>query len=387
MNIYEYQAKEILKIYGVKVPKGKVTSNLQEAEGIAKEIGGRGWVVKAQIKAGGRGKAGGIKIVKSLGEVKRCTKEILSTPLKTYQTGNLAKKINKVLIEEQCDIAKELYFAITIDRLQSRVVIIASSQGGIEIEEIAQKTPSAIFKEYIDPVTGMTPFQARNLAFKLGISDKDSLKSAIKFMMRLYKVFIQCDCTLAEINPLVITKEGELVALDAKLSFDDSALTRHPEIAEMRDLEDELPAERIARENNLSYIGLDGDIGCMVNGAGLAMATMDSIKLYGGEPANFLDVGGGASTEMVTQAFKILMSDEKVKAILVNIFGGILKCDVLAEGIVSACREVKPNVPLVVRLEGTNVEEGREILNASGLNIISEGSMKQAAQKAVELIR
>lgn len=387
MNIYEYQAKELLKRYGVKVPKGRVTSSPQEAEDIAKEIGGKGWVVKAQLLAGGRGKAGGIKIARSSEEVKRYTKDILNTPLKTHQTGSAAKKIKKVLIEECCDIAKELYFAITIDRLQSKVVIIASSQGGIEIEETARKDPSAIFKEYIDPVTGMMPFQVRRLAFKLGITDKELLDKTIKFMMGLYELFIQRDCTLIEINPLVITQEAEILALDAKLSFDDNALSRHPELLKMRDLEDELPAEKIARENNLSYIGLDGDIGCMVNGAGLAMATMDSIKLYGGEPANFLDVGGGASIEMVTQAFKILMSDEKVKAILVNIFGGILKCDILAEGIVTACKEVRPQVPLVVRLEGTNVEQGRQILKDSGLNIISEESMKAAAQKAVELAK
>ena len=387
MNIYEYQAKNILRKHGVKVPNGKVTSGPKDAEDIAKEIGGEGWVVKAQIMAGGRGKAGGIKIAKSLGDVKQYTKEVLSTSLKTHQTGNIAKKIKKVLIEQKCDIAKELYFAITIDRLQSKVVIIASSQGGIEIEEIAKKDPSAILKEYIDPAMGMMPPQAKNLAFKLGITDKDLVKKTIKFMEGLYKVFIQCDCSLAEINPLVITKDKDIVALDAKLSFDDSALSRHPEITQMRDLEEELPAERIARENNLSYIGLDGNIGCMVNGAGLAMATMDSIKLYGGEPANFLDVGGGASTEMVTQAFNILMSDKKVKVILVNIFGGILKCDILAEGVVSACKEVKPQIPLVVRLEGTNVEQGRKILNASGLNIISEKRMKEAAQKAVELAK
>jgi len=383
--IYEYRAKEILKRHGLKVPKGDVASDPLSAEYIAKEIGGKGWAVKAQIKAGGRGKAGGIKFARSLGEVKRYTKEILSTPLKTYQSGNLAKNVTKVLVEERCDIAKELYLAIAIDRSQSKAVVITSSQGGIEIEEIAQKNPSTIFKEYIDPLVGLMPYQARNLAFKLGITDKDLLKDAIKFMMKLYEVFIQCDCVLAEINPLVITKKDDIIALDAKLSFDDSGLWRHIELAELRDLEKELPAEKIAREYNLSYISLDGNIGCMVNGAGLAMATMDTIKVYGGKPANFLDVGGGASTEMVTQAFKILMSDENVKAILVNIFGGILKCDVLAEGIVSACREVEPRVPLVVRLEGTNVEKGRKILNDSGLNIISEGTMRKAAQKAVEL--
>lgn len=385
MNIYEYQAKEILRKHGVKVPRGKVASDPLGAEYIAKEIGGTAWVIKAQIHAGGRGKAGGIRFAKSLGEVKQYTKEVLGTSLKTYQSGDSAKNVNKVLVEEMCDIAKELYFAATVDRLRSKVVIIASSQGGVEIEETARKNPSAIFKEYIDPVTGMMPFQARNLAFNLELEDKDIVRTAIRFMLSFYALFIECDCALAEINPLVITKKDEIIALDAKLSFDDSALSRHPEIAELRDLKEELPSERIARENNLSYVGLEGNIGCMVNGAGLAMATMDCIKLYGGEPANFLDVGGGASAETVTKAFNILMSDDKVKVILVNIFGGILKCDVLAEGIVRACQEVKPHVPLVVRLEGTNVERGREILNASGLNIISESDMKAAAQKAVEL--
>jgi len=385
LNIYEYQAKEILRKHGVKVPRGKVASDPLGAEYIAKEIGGTAWVIKAQIHAGGRGKAGGIRFAKSLGEVKQYTKEVLGTSLKTYQSGDSAKNVNKVLVEEMCDIAKELYFAATVDRLRSKVVIIASSQGGVEIEETARKNPSAIFKEYIDPVTGMMPFQARNLAFNLELEDKDIVRTAIRFMLSFYALFIECDCALAEINPLVITKKDEIIALDAKLSFDDSALSRHPEIAELRDLKEELPSERIARENNLSYVGLEGNIGCMVNGAGLAMATMDCIKLYGGEPANFLDVGGGASAETVTKAFNILMSDDKVKVILVNIFGGILKCDVLAEGIVRACQEVKPHVPLVVRLEGTNVERGREILNASGLNIISESDMKAAAQKAVEL--
>jgi succinyl-CoA synthetase beta subunit len=387
LNIYEYQAKEILKKHDLKTPKGDVASDPLGAEKIAKEIGGRGWAVKAQVKTGGRGKSGGIKFAKSPEEVKRYTKEILSTPLKTYQSGNLAKSVTKVLIEERCDIAKELYLAIAIDRSRSKVVVIASSQGGIEIEETARKNPSAIFKEYVDPATGMTPFQTRNLASKLGITDKDLPKRTIKFIMTLYEVFIKCNCLLAEINPLVITKDNDIIALDAKLSFDDSALTRHPKIAEMRDLEEESPPERIARENNLSYIRLDGNIGCMVNGAGLAMATMDTIKVYGGEPANFLDVGGGASAEMVTQAFKILMSDENVKVILVNIFGGILKCDVLVDGIISACKEVKPRAPLVVRLEGTNVEQGRKALGSSGLNIISEVTMKEAAQKAVELAK
>ncbi|MFH1783789.1 MAG: ADP-forming succinate--CoA ligase subunit beta [bacterium] len=385
MNIYEYQAKQILKKYGLRVPDGKVTSDASLAGEIAKEIKGNSWVVKAQVLAGGRGKAGGIKIAKSKEEVKQYTEEILSTPLKTIQTGSASKKVKKVLIEEHCDIKRELYFAITVERSKSKAVVIASSQGGVEIEETARNDPSAIFKEYIDPLLGVMPYQARNLAFRLGITDKDTLKQTIQFIEGFWRLFIECDCLLAEVNPLVITEENDVVALDAKLSFDDSGLFRHPEILKMKDLEEESQAERIARESGFSYLPLTGNVGCMVNGAGLAMATMDSIKLYGGEPANFLDVGGGASAEMVTNAFSILMSDKNVKAILVNIFGGILKCDVLAEGIVSACREVKPEVPLVVRLEGTNVEGGRKILNDSGLNIISLATMKQAAQKAVQL--
>lgn len=385
MNIYEYQAKEILRKHGVRVPRGRVASDSLGAEHVAREIGGVAWVVKAQILAGGRGKAGGVRIARSLDEVKQHTKKILGAPLKTYQTGGSGKKVDKVLVEEWCEIAHELYLAITIDRLQSSVVVVASWEGGVEIEEVAKKNPSAIFREYIDSTTGMMPFQARSLVFRLGIRDKDVARRAVKAMMNIHDLFVEYDCALVEINPLVVTRQAEIVALDAKLSFDDSALSRHPEVAELRDLKEELPAERIARENNLNYIALDGSIGCMVNGAGLAMATMDTIKVYGGTPANFLDVGGGASAEMISKAFSILVSDEKVKVILVNIFGGILKCDVLAEGIVSACREVKPRVPMIVRLEGTNVERGRAILNASALNISSEPDMKSAAQRAVEL--
>jgi len=386
MNIYEYQAKEILRKQGIRIPKGKPASNPQDAGRIAKEIGGSSWVVKAQVYAGGRGRAGGIKIAKSLKEVKQYTKEILSAPLKTHQ-GRLAKAVKKVLIEEECNIARELYLAVAIDRFQSKIVIITSSQGGVEIEETALEDPQAIFKEYIDPSLGLMPHQARSLVSKLNITDKDLFEKAVKFMTGLYEVFVQCDCTLAEINPLAITKENDLLALDAKFSFDESAFIRQPEIARMRDLEEELPAETIARANNLSYIGLEGNIGCMVNGAGLAMATLDTIKIYGGEPANFLDVGGGASREMVAEAFNILIGEKKVRTILVNIFGGILKCDVLAEGIVAACRGVKLKVPLVVRLEGTNVERGRQIIQEAGLNIISEPTMREAAQRAVELVR
>ncbi len=385
MNIYEYQAKELLRKEGVQVPKGGVASDPLGAEHVAREIGGVAWVVKAQILAGGRGKAGGIKMARTLAEVKNCTNTILGAALKTHQTGSSGKKVDKVLVEERCEIAHELYFAITVDRLQSRIVVIASSEGGVEIEETAKKNPSAVFKEYVDSITGMMPFQARNLAFRLGIRDKDMIRRAVKTMLSLYEFFVEYDCALVEINPLVVTRQSEIVALDAKLSFDDSALSRHPEIAELRDLKEERRTEKIARESNLNYIALNGNIGCMVNGAGLAMATMDTIKICGGEPANFLDVGGGASAEMISKAFSILMSDGRVKVILVNIFGGILKCDVLAEGIISACQEAKPRVPLVVRLEGTNVDRGRAILGASGLDILSEADMRAAAQKAVEL--
>ena len=385
MNIYEYQAKEILRKYGVAVPQGEVASSPLAAERIARQIDASSWVVKAQILAGGRGKAGGIKITNSLAEVKQFTQKILTTLFKTAQSGS-AQQINRVLVEECCDIARELYLAITLDRFKSRVVCIASSEGGVEIEEVTKTNPAAIFKEYIDPATGIMAYQARNLSFKLGISDKDLLKKSCGMIDKLYKLFIDCDCMLAEINPLVITKDNNIVALDAKLSFDDSALYRQPTIAELRDWEQESVAERIARQSNLSYISLEGNIGCMVNGAGLAMATTDSLKIYGGEPANFLDVGGGASKDMVTTAFKILISDQRVKAILVNIFGGILKCDLLAEGVVAASKAVKLKVPLVVRLEGTNVERGRQILKDSGLNIISEPTMREAAQKAVQLV-
>lgn len=385
LNLYEYQAKELLRKHGVHVPRGRVASDPLGAEHVAREIGGVAWVVKAQILAGGRSKAGGVKVAKSFDEVKEHTKKILGAPLQTHQTGGSARKVEKVLVEEWCEIAYELYLAITIDRLQSRVVVMASSEGGVEIEETARRNPSAIFRESIDPTTGMMPFQTRSLAFRLGIRDKELVRRSTETMMRVYDFFVQYDCALVELNPLVITRQAEMVALDAKVSLDDSALSRHPDIADLRDFKEELPGERIARESNLNYVALDGNIGCMVNGAGLAMATMDTIKLLGGAPANFLDVGGGASAEMISKAFSILMSDDKVKVILVNIFGGILKCDVLAEGIVSVCQDTRPRVPLVVRLEGTNVERGRAILNGSGLNMISEADMKTAAQRAVEL--
>jgi succinyl-CoA synthetase beta subunit len=385
LNIYEYQAKKLFRDFGVPTPKGEVVTDAASARQVASEIGGDGWVVKAQILAGGRGKAGGIGIAGSLDEVQEHAQRILSTPLATHQSGGEAKKVGQVLVEEKCDIGRELYLAITVDRVTARPVVIASSEGGVEIEETAKNNPTAIFKTTFDPVAGMMPYEARNIAAKLGIKEKGTVRQATHLLHRLSDLFVECDCSLAEINPLVITGNGDVVALDAKLGFDDSALGRHAEIAALRSDEDESPREKKARENDLSYIGLDGSIGCMVNGAGLAMATMDSVKVYGGEPANFLDVGGDASTERVREAFKILISDENVRVILINIFGGILQCDRLAEGIVAACEDVNPSVPLVVRLEGTNVERGREILAKSGLNIITEPSMQAAAERAVEL--
>ena len=385
MNVYEYQAKELLRKHGVHVPRGRVASDPLGADHVAREVGGVAWVVQAQILAGGRGKAGGVKVAKSFDEVKEYTKRMIGAPLRTDQTGGSAKKVDTVLVEEWCEIAYELYLAITIDRFQSRVVVMASSDGGVEIEETARENPSAIFRESIDPTTGMMPFQTRSLAFRLGIRDKELVRRCSETMMRVYDFFVRYDCALVELNPLVITRQADMVALDAKVTFDDNALSRHPEIADLRDFKEESAAERIARESNLNYVALDGAIGCMVNGAGLAMATMDTIKLFGGAPASFLDVGGGATAEMISKAFRILASDNKVRVILVNVFGGILKCDILAEGIVSACQVTRPHVPLVVRLEGTNVERGRAILDASGLNVDSEADMKTAAQRAVEL--
>jgi len=384
LNIYEYQAKEIFRQYKVAVPQGLTASDPDTARKNAEKIGGEGWVIKAQVLAGGRGKAGGIKVARTLDEVQEYAGEILGKALVTKQTGSTASKVQTVLVEQLVNIDRELYVAMAVDRVLARVVCIASSRGGVDIEDTAENEPGSIFKEYIDPITGLMPFQARKIAFRLGISGKEALKKAVNILTRLYTVFTGCDCSLAEINPLVITKENEIIALDAKLGFDDSALMRQPDIGKLRNEEEESPAEKMAREAGLSYISLEGSIGCMVNGAGLAMSTMDSIKFYGGQPANFLDVGGGASRDTVTRAFTILMSDKNVKAILVNIFGGILQCDLLAEGIVAACHEVKPGVPLVVRLEGTNVEKGRQILRDSGLNIISEDTMKDAAVKAVE---
>ncbi|MBB6452938.1 succinyl-CoA synthetase beta subunit [Salirhabdus euzebyi] len=386
MNIHEYQGKELLRKYGVAVPNGRVAFSVDEAVNAAKELGTAVSVVKAQIHAGGRGKAGGVKVAKNLDEVRTYAEEILGKTLVTHQTGPEGKEVKRLLIEEGCDIQKEYYIGLVLDRATSSVVMMASEEGGTEIEEVAAETPEKIFKEVIDPVTGLMPYQARRLAFNINIP-KELVSKAVKFMMGLYKVFVDKDCSIAEINPLVTTGDGNVMALDAKLNFDDNALFRQKDIIEFRDLEEEDPKEIEASKYDLSYIALDGNIGCMVNGAGLAMATMDTIKHYSGDPANFLDVGGGATTEKVTEAFKIILSDKNVKGIFVNIFGGIMKCDVIAEGVVAATKQVGLELPLVVRLEGTNVDQGKKILEESGLNITSADSMADGAQKIVELVK
>ncbi|SEP56710.1 ADP-forming succinate--CoA ligase subunit beta [Piscibacillus halophilus] len=386
MNIHEYQAKEIFRKYNVAVPNSKVAFSVDEAVQAAEELGSDVSVVKAQIHAGGRGKAGGVKIAKSLDEVRQHADDILGKTLVTHQTGPEGKEVKRLLIEEGCDIQKEYYIGVVLDRATSRVVMMGSEEGGTEIEEVAAETPEKIFKEVIDPVTGLTPFQARRLAFNINIPD-ELLGKAVKFMLSLYQVFVEKDCSIAEINPLVTTGDGEVLALDAKLNFDDNALFRQKDVLEYRDLDEEDEKEIEASKYDLSYVALDGNIGCMVNGAGLAMATMDIIKHSGGEPANFLDVGGGATAEKVTEAFKIILSDDNVEGILVNIFGGIMKCDVIAEGVVEATKQIGLEIPLVVRLEGTNVELGKKILDESGLNITSAESMQDAAEKIVSLVK
>ncbi|OCA89639.1 ADP-forming succinate--CoA ligase subunit beta [Bacillus sp. FJAT-27986] len=385
MNIHEYQGKEILRQYGVNVPNGKVAFSVEEAVNAASELGTAVTVVKAQIHAGGRGKAGGVKVAKSLDEVRTYAGEILGKVLVTHQTGLDGKEVKRLLIEEGCDIKKEYYVGLVLDRATSRVVLMASEEGGTEIEEVAEKTPEKIFKEVIDPVIGLTPFQARRIAFNINIPN-ELINKAAKFMISLYTAFIEKDCSIAEINPLVVTGDGEVMALDAKLNFDENALYRHKDIVAYRDLEEEDPKEIEASKYDLSYISLDGNIGCMVNGAGLAMSTMDIINHYGGTPANFLDVGGSATAEKVTEAFKIILSDSHVKGIFVNIFGGIMKCDVIAEGVVEAAKQVSLQVPLVVRLEGTNVDLGKKILEESGINVTAAESMADGAQKIVSLI-
>ena len=385
MNIHEYQGKEVLRKYGVAVPNGKVAFSVEEAVEAAKELGTQVCVVKAQIHAGGRGKAGGVKVAKNLDEVRTYASEILGKTLVTHQTGPEGKEVKRLLIEEGCDIKKEYYIGLVLDSSTSRVVLMASEEGGTEIEEVAEKTPEKIFKEIIDPIVGLTGYQARRIAFNINIP-KELVNQAVKFMMGLYAAYIDKDCSIAEINPLVVTGDGKVMALDAKLNFDSNALYRQKDILAYRDLEEEDQKEIEASKYDLSYIALDGNIGCMVNGAGLAMATMDIIKHYSGDPANFLDVGGGATAEKVTEAFKIILSDPKVKGIFVNIFGGIMKCDVIAQGVVAAAKEVGLSVPLVVRLEGTNVELGKEILKNSGINVTAADSMSDGAQKIVSLV-
>ncbi|MDA1616118.1 ADP-forming succinate--CoA ligase subunit beta [Bacillus cereus group sp. TH204-1LC] len=385
MNIHEYQGKAVLRSYGVSVPNGKVAFTVEEAVEAAKELGTDVCVVKAQIHAGGRGKAGGVKVAKNLDEVRTYAESILGTTLVTHQTGPEGKEVKRLLIEEGCDIKKEYYVGLVLDRATSQIVLMASEEGGTEIEEVAEKTPEKIFKEYIDPAVGLQGFQARRIAFNINIP-KELVGQAVKFMMGLYRAFIEKDCSIAEINPLVTTGDGKVMALDAKLNFDSNALYRHKDILELRDLDEEDAKEIEASKYDLNYIPLDGNIGCMVNGAGLAMATMDIIKHYHGDPANFLDVGGGATAEKVTEAFKIILSDKNVKGIFVNIFGGIMKCDVIAEGVIEATKQVGLELPLVVRLEGTNVELGKKILNESGLNIVAAESMADGAQKIVSLV-
>lgn len=386
MNIHEYQGKEIFRAMGVAVPEGRVAFTAEEAVEKAKELNSDVYVVKAQIHAGGRGKAGGVKIAKSLSEVETYANELLGKQLVTHQTGPEGKEVKRLYIEEGCDIQKEYYVGFVIDRATDRITLMASEEGGTEIEEVAAKTPEKIFKETIDPVIGLSPFQARRIAFNINIP-KESVNKAAKFLLSLYNVFVEKDCSIVEINPLVTTGDGDVLALDAKLNFDDNALFRHKDILELRDLEEEDPKEIQASKYDLSYIALDGDIGCMVNGAGLAMATMDTINHFGGTPANFLDVGGGATKEKVTEAFKIVLGDDNVKGIFVNIFGGIMKCDVIAEGIVAAVKEVELTLPLVVRLEGTNVKRGKEILNESGLAIEPAATMAEGAQQIVKLVK
>lgn len=385
MNIHEYQGKELLRQYGVAVSYGTVAFSPEEAVKAAKELSTDVVVVKAQIHAGGRGKAGGVKIAKNLDEVRTYAKELLGKVLVTHQTGPEGKEIKRLLIEEGSDIKKEYYIGLVLDRQTSRVTLMGSEEGGVDIEEVSENTPEKIFKEVIDPVIGLTGFQARRMAFNMNIPPK-LVNKAAKFMLGLYTVFIEKDASIVEINPLVETGDGNILALDAKFDFDENALYRHKDIVELRDFDEEDSKEIEASKYDLSYISLDGNIGCMVNGAGLAMATMDTINYYGGTPANFLDVGGGATAEKVTEAFKIILSDKNVKGIFVNIFGGIMKCDIIAEGVIQAAKEVSLDVPLVVRLEGTNVEIGKKLLNESGLNIVAAGTMADGAKQIVELV-
>ncbi len=382
MKVHEYQAKELLRSFGVATPRGVPCFTVDEAVKAAESLGGKVWVVKAQIHAGGRGKGGGVKVAKSLDEVREWSSKILGMQLVTHQTGPEGQKVRRLLIEEGADISKELYLGMVVDRVTQKVCVMASSEGGMDIEEVAAHTPEKIHKVYVDPVAGLTDAEADDVALKIGIP-RASVVQARSILQVLYKAFWETDASLAEINPLILTGDGKVLALDAKMNFDSNALYRHPDIVAMRDLDEEDPAEIEASKFDLSYISLDGDIGCLVNGAGLAMATMDTIKLYGASPANFLDVGGGATTEKVTEAFKIMLRNPNLKAILVNIFGGIMKCDTIAEGVVAAAKEVKLGVPLVVRMKGTNEHLGKEILAKSGLPIITADNMAQAAEKVV----
>jgi succinyl-CoA synthetase beta subunit len=390
MNIHEYQAKEILQKFGVATTRGKVATTPDEAEKIAQEIAPAEIVVKAQIHAGGRGKGtfangfkGGVRLVKTPTEAREVASKMLGQTLVTHQTGAAGRVVNQVLVAESADIAREIYFAILLDRATAAPLIVASTEGGVEIESVAEKSPEKIMRESIDSLAGLQPFQARKLARQLKF-ESGEIKAAAKLFEGLYRTFIGLDCSMVEVNPLVLTKKGEVLALDAKFNFDDNALYRHPEVAALRDTAEEDAREVEASKHGLNYIGLDGNIACLVNGAGLAMATMDIIKFYGGSPANFLDVGGSATEEQVTEAFKILISDARVQAILVNIFGGIMKCDVIAQGIINAAKTVQLNVPLVVRLEGTNVEAGKKLIAESGLSVITADDLGDAAQKAVQ---
>jgi succinyl-CoA synthetase beta subunit len=386
MKVHEYQGKEILRKFDVPTPRGKVAFSVEEAVRAAEELGGGVWVVKAQIHAGGRGKGGGVKVAKSLDEVREKASAILGMKLITHQTGPEGKIVKRLLIEEGVNIARELYVGVTLDRASSRNVVMASTEGGVEIEKVAAESPEKILKEFVDRAAGFQPYQARSLAFGLSLSG-DAFRNAVKFLSALYRAYEEMDCSLAEINPLVITSEGKVLALDAKINFDDNALDRHPELRPLRDLDEEDPLEVEASRSNLNYIKLDGNVGCMVNGAGLAMGTMDIIKLAGGQPANFLDVGGGASAETVAAGFKIILADPHVRAVLINIFGGIVRCDRVATGVVEAAKKVQVNVPIVVRLAGTNAELAAEILKQSGMNFLVAGSLKEAAEKVTQAIR
>ncbi|MCG3120225.1 MAG: Succinate--CoA ligase [ADP-forming] subunit beta [bacterium] len=386
MKIHEYQGKEILRKFGVAVPQGKVANTAEEVGVIANELGGGTVVVKAQIHAGGRGKGGGVKVAKNPHEAYEIAQQMIGMQLVTHQTGPEGKRVNKVLVEQGLSIARELYVGIVLDRVVSQLVVMASTEGGVEIEKVAAETPEKILKEYVDPLTGLRPSQARKLAFGLGL-EGEAFKNAVKFFHALYKAVVESDCSLAEINPLIVTTDGQVLALDAKINFDDNALYRHPDYAAMRDISEEEPLEVEASKYRLNYIKLDGEVGCMVNGAGLAMATMDIIKLAGSSPANFLDVGGGASPETVENGFRILLSDKNVKAVLINVFGGIVRCDRIANGVIQAAKNVHISVPLVVRLEGTNAKEAAQLLNESGLPLIVAGNLKDAAEKVVAAIR